>query len=191
MPMLQTRFLSGELVYDGSQLTTHWPRRIAGLTGDCLVAFLGPAGVPTENLVDLEDRCEGERITAKRMLHLIGVWFGRTLAETVLRQRLYVHWIAERLHRRKITVAVDGDDLYVQNRAGERRKLSVSIATVSPLAGLIHIGLNDDPSGAPVPAVGLAELDVNARDLGCELLELFEREERALELAVSKVRAVE
>ncbi len=189
--MLQTRFLPDELVYDGSQLTTHWPHGVAGLTGDCLVAFLGPAGVPTENLVDLEDRRDGKPIAAKRMLHLIGVWFGRTLVETVLRQRLYVLRIAEHLHRRKITVSVDGDDLYVQNRTVERRKLSVSIATVSPLAGLIHIGLNDDPSGAPVPAVGLTELGVSASDFGYELLEVFEMEERGLELAACKVRAVE
>jgi hypothetical protein len=184
--MFQIRFLPDELTYDGSQLSTHWPRRGAGLIGDCLTAFLGPADVSTEMLVDLEDQRTGEGIRAKRMLHLIGVRFGRTLAETVLRQRLYVHLIAESLRERGIFVAVFGDDIY----APDRRKLSVSIATVSPLAGLVHIGLNDDPTGSPVPAIGLAELGVKAGEFGLELLEALQREERELELAASKVRTV-
>ncbi len=185
--MFQTRFIPSELVYDGTQLATHWPRRTAGVTGDCVVAFLGPAEVPTENLVDLVDRRAGERITARRMLHLIGVWFGRTLAETVLRQRLYVFLTAERLRLRGLKVLVEGDDLYTP----DRRKLSVSIATKSPLAGLIHLGLNDDPAGAPVPAVGLTELGVGAADFARELLEVFEDAESGLESAGAKVRAVE
>jgi hypothetical protein len=187
--MLQTRLLPDELTYDGTQLATHWPRRTAGVTGDCVVAFLGPAEVPTENLVDLEDRRAGERITARRMLHLIGVWFGRTLAETVLRQRLYVFLTAERLRLRGVDVLVEGDDIYTPGR--RLQKLSVSIATVSPLAGLVHLGLNDDPAGAPVPAVGLAELGVGAADFARELLGVFEETERGLESAAAKVRAVE
>ncbi|HUT98739.1 MAG TPA: DUF366 family protein [bacterium] len=185
--MFQTRFIPSELVYDGTQLATHWPRRTAGVAGDCVVAFLGPAEVPTENLVDLEDRRAGERITAGRMLHLVGVWFGRTLAETVLRQRLYVFLTAERLRLRGVDVLVEGDDIYTP----DRRKLSVSIATISPLAGLVHIGLNDDPTGAPVPAVGLAELGVGAADFARELLDVFEETERGLAFAAAKVRAVE
>ncbi|HDR06446.1 MAG TPA: DUF366 family protein [Candidatus Coatesbacteria bacterium] len=187
--MLKTLFLPTRLTYDGSQLATHWPRRAAGLTGDCLVAFLGPAEVPTENLVDLEDSLAGERIIARRMLHLIGVWFGRSLAETVLRQRLYVFETAEELRRLGVEVAVEGDDLFTPNRDG--RKLSVSIATASPLAGLIHLGLNDDPAGAPVPAAGLAGLGIDAEEFGRGLLERLERLERGLAEAAAKVRAVE
>jgi len=185
--MLQTRLIPAELVYDGTQLATHWPRRSAGVTGDCVVAFLGPAEVPTENLVDLEDRRVGERITSARMLHLVGVHFGRTLAETVLRQRLYVFLAAERLRLRGVGVLVEGDDIFTP----DRRKLSVSIATVSPLAGLVHIGLNDDPAGAPVPAAGLAELGVDAADFARELLGAFEEAERGLKFAAAKVRAVD
>jgi len=185
--MFQTRFLATELTYDGTQLATQWPRLVSSVTGDCVVAFLGPAAAPTENLVDLEDRRAGERITAKRMLSLIGVWFGRTLAETVLRQRLYVFLTAERLRLRGLSMLVEGDDIYTP----DRRKLSVSIATVSPLAGLVHIGLNDDPTGAPVPAVGLAELGVGAADFARELLEVFEETERGIVFAAAKVRAVQ
>ncbi|MCX7020865.1 MAG: DUF366 family protein [bacterium] len=82
---------------------------------------------------------------------------------------------------------VEGDDIYTP----DRRKFSVSIATVSPLAGLIHIGLNDDPTGAPVPAVGLVELGVGAADFARELLGVFEKAEQGLSSAAAKVRAVE
>ena len=50
-----------------------------------------------------------------------------------------VHRMSGKLPTRK------GDDLFL----GEG-KLSVSIATASPVSTLIHLGVNEDASGAPV-----------------------------------------
>jgi len=187
--LLQTSFLRREQRYDGSQLTTHWCRRVSALETDALVAFIGEARVPTANLVDQEDREQGATIVARQMLHFVGVYFERPLAEMVWRQRLYMSRIAQRLNQRGVELTVIGDDLYLP--ATPPRKLSVSIATVSQTAGLLHIGVNIDPTGAPVPAVGLAELGVDAKELGQELLTLFAKEEESVRRAVAKVRAVE
>lgn len=189
MPLLQTSFLSQEYRYDGSQLTTHWCRRVSGIQTDALVAFIGEARVPTLNLVDQEDREQGSKIIARRMLHFVGVYFERPLAEMVWRQLLYMSRIAQQLAARGVELSVVGDDLYLP--ATPPRKLSVSIATVSQLAGLLHIGVNIDPTGAPVTAVGLEELGVDGAELGKKLLTFFAEEEEAVRRAVAKVRAVE
>jgi len=50
-----------------------------------------------------------------------------------------------------------GDDIYVNGR-----KLSISIATVSPVSVKIHIGINVEAKGIPkgVDAIGLKELGI-------------------------------
>ncbi len=186
---IQTAYRVDGPPYDGGQLTTHWPRRFAGLESDALAAWRGPARVPTTALVDLVDRDAGAVIVAAEMLHLVGVFFGRGLPEMVLRQRLYVARTADELRRRGTAVDCVGDDLYLHG--APPRKLSVSIATRSPVAGLLHLGINIDPTGAPVPAVGLNELGLEVDDFARSLLELLAAEERAVELAAAKVRAVE
>ena len=189
MSNLQTVYLGEASTYDGRQLTTHWPRRSSGLKTNALVAWRGPAQVPSDALVDLVDRDAGAVIVSAEMLHLVGVFFGRPLVEMVLRQRLYVARCADELRRRCTEIICDGDDLFVPGNP--RRKLSVSIATISPLAGLIHLGLNIDPTGAPVPAVGLNELGVDVEDFARRILALLIDEEESVDLASAKVRAVE
>ncbi len=79
----------------------------------------------------------------------------------------------------------DGDDLW----AGER-KLSVSIATASPVSTLMHVALNIDPTGAPVPAVGLAEWGVDPEELAGEVLASYAAEMASADRARCKVRGV-
>jgi uncharacterized protein len=184
----ETALLDQRVTYDGTQLTTHWPRGITGLQGDALVAWLGPARVDTAELVDLSDRSSGDTIVAAEMLHLVGVFFQRPLPEMVMRQRLYTARLAEELGRRGVAPERSGDDLFLPGEPP--RKLTVSIATVSPLAGLIHLGINVDPAGAPVPAAGLEELGVAARPFAAELLAALVEEETGAALAAAKVRAV-
>lgn len=106
---------------------------------------------------------------------------------TVCRQRLVVAEAAEILREMAPGLALRrcGDDLY----RGER-KLSVSVATRSPASGLIHFGVNVDPTGAPVPAVGLAELGVEPLEFARRLLAAYAEEMVGLERACAKVREV-
>ncbi|MBI1879344.1 MAG: DUF366 family protein [Chloroflexi bacterium] len=69
-------------------------------------------------------------------------------------------------------------------------KLSVSIATASPTSTLIHTGFNIETEGTPVPAVGLAELDVDVPAFAAELLRRYAAEVHDIWLARCKVRAV-
>jgi hypothetical protein len=155
------------------------------------VAFIGPCRVETDQLVDWEDRLAHDRIEAREMVHFLGEFFGAGLREGVLLQRLFMSIVGqsvdERLESAGLTDRVrrDGDDLFVRGR-----KMSVSIVTASPVSLLLHSGINVDPAGAPVSAIGLAELGIEPRALAREILERFEREWDGVEWACAKVRPV-
>ena len=182
---MQWRFLPQRIAYTGCELRAHWIYDQTGLAGDAVVGFCGPASVPVAHMVDREDVRRGEGIRAAGMLHLIAEHFDADLLRTVLRQRLLVCLAAELLQAAGVAVARQGDDLFLAER-----KLSVSIATASPVSTLIHLGLNVDPTGAPVPAVGLTELGILGRELAEQLMSAYVSELASCEVARCKVRGV-
>lgn len=177
--------------YTGVELRPHFLLTEMGLRGSALGAFIGPCSVKTEHLVDWEDRLANDRIEAKQMIHFIGEFFGASLREGVLRQRLLMATMGQALNEELIRlgrperVLRDGDDLFVA-----QRKLSVSIVTASPVSQLLHSGINIDPAGAPVPAIGLAELGVDPVDWTERVLRIFAEEWDSVEWACAKVRPV-
>jgi hypothetical protein len=58
---------------------------------------------------------------------------------------------------------------------------------VSPVSTLIHFGINVDPAGAPVPAIGLAELGIDPAAFAPALLHLLDAEIEGVADAGSKV----
>lgn len=146
--------LTKPLTYTGRELRPHWGLERTGVYGSLITAFVGPCEVPTEHLVDMEDRLANDLIRSTSMLHFIGEFFGTGLEAGVLYQRLLVVWAERLLREAGLSIVRSGDDLFVDGD----HKLSVSIATVSPVSVLVHWGLNIDPRGAPVQAAGLERL---------------------------------
>ena len=171
--------------YDGSQLRSGWIAQTFGLSGEAIVAFTGPCEVAPEHMLDLEDLESGEGIRAALMLHFIIEHPGLDLPLAVARQRLLAALVGEILTREFGVAGLtrSGDDLY----AGER-KLTISIAALSPTSGLIHFALNIDPTGAPVPAIGLRELGVDEQALADRVQEAYAQEIASCEHAAGKVR---
>lgn len=183
---MKTRWLPESLVYDGSQLRAHWILQHTGLVGDALVAFRGPCAVVRGEIADLAD-LDGPGIAGGDMLHFLWEEFSHPdLLLAVHRQRLLSAQAAEVLAELGPSGAVrrDGDDLYVG--AG---KLSISIATVSPVSALLHFALNATPGGAPVPIASLAELGVDPERLAHELLQRVAAEQASIAVARAKVRS--
>ena len=106
--------LESEVVYDGTQLSTPFVDEHAPGGEDVGLFFCGPADVPRENLVDLEDAEAGAFIYSPFMAHVLLEHRGIELVEAVWRQRVLVHlagrWIEGRCGAR---VEVRGDDLFV------------------------------------------------------------------------------
>jgi hypothetical protein len=55
---------------------------------------------------------------------------------------------------------------------------------------LIHLGVNVEAEGAPVPAVGLEELGIDARELAQEVMQSYKAEMLSIENARTKVRPI-
>jgi hypothetical protein len=142
--------------------------------------------VKNEDLVDLDDVRAGTFIKSELMAHVIVEHPGCELATAVLRQRLLVCLLCEILAGGGHRVTRSGDDVYY-----DQRKLTVSIAAPSQRSALIHLGINIRPEGAPVPAVGLEEMGVDAAELLEELLDRYRRELESAAHAATKVRPVE
>lgn len=191
---MKSLFIDKEIKYIGSQLAPHWIYKNFHILGDAIVSFIGEMDVKITEMVDIEDVISNSPIYSKKMVSFIIEQFGISLSECVLRQRFLICIIIEELRKLlgdKFQIRRSGDDIFV-NIDGKDKKLSVSIATKSINSGLIHTGLNIDPTGAPIDACGLTT------DLGITDIEEFaknvmrryiEENEEILE-ATCKVRGV-
>lgn len=183
---LSIRRLEDPTDYDGSQLSSLFAYRTAGIAGDSVVAFRGACRVTNDTMVDLEDLLGGQRIESPDMVHFVAEHFGERLEAMVLRQRLFARLAAELVAERSgRPVTVRGDDVYVAER-----KASISVATVSPVSGLFHFGINVRTEGVPVPAIGLEELGVGWDDFADAALVRYRDEMADVRAAASKVRWV-
>jgi len=195
---MKCKFLDKEQKYDGSQLHSHFGYE-NGVDGNSIVSFIGPAEVK-EHLVDCEDRQIGDFISSKRMMHfIIEIFGGVSLREMVLWQRLFIvqitDFLREMLPKKGISVGRDGDDIFVD---GE--KFSVSIATLSPVSGLVHVGLNIEVGdNCPVKAIGFNEVAGHIitnsisfeRKTAFVLMQWFVTEFESIQKACYKVKGVQ
>jgi uncharacterized protein len=158
---METKFIDKEIKYTGLELAPHWIYRKFHMQGDAMVAFCGECEVKLTEMVDIEDIINNEPIYSKNMLSFIVEHFNIGLVEGVTRQRLLICIIKEELENlltnshSPLTVKRRGDDLFI-----ESKKLSVSIATKSLTSVLIHVGININPKGAPIDAIGLDFLKI-------------------------------
>src|SRR5262245_22405528 len=187
MSPLSTKWIDQEISYTGAELRSHFIYERFDLLGDALVAFAGPCRVDLPQMVDLEDVKQKRPIASEKMLHFIGEFFGMDLKTLVFLQRLLMALFFEDLIRRKTSGILrrTGDDLY----DGEA-KLSVSIATLSPVSGLIHAGINISSRNTPVLTKGLNDYGIDPADFAHRILKTFAAELESAWKATCKVRGV-
>lgn len=174
--------------YTGAELRSGFIKEILGLEGDAIAAFRGPCRVSGDRLVDLEDLRAGLTVWGDDMLHFIVEVFDIGLAHITALQRLLCTAAKDEIDSAAGRLAVErrGDDLFVG--AG---KLSVSVATVSPRSGLIHMGLNVTTDGVPVEASCLRDLGLEPAEVALAVMERFTREIDSIDHATRKVRPVD
>lgn len=183
---MQTQLSPDPIPYDGKQLRKGWIRETFQINGDALVAFEGPADVPIENMVDLEDVKNNAPIYSPRMLHFIAEWHKDGLRSAILLQHLFTGNMYQMLWERGIgELHRRGNDLYYQ-----KRKLSVSIATRSNTTVLMHAAVNIETEGTPVPTAGLKELSIDSKEFALSALQRFQTDFEGWDRCLTKVRPV-
>lgn len=193
---MKGKYLKGKTIeYDGSQLSPLWSYINFDLMGDSIISWRGLCNVLEEHMVDMEDRRRQAVISSPDMLHFIIELFGVGIHEIVLVQRLFMSVLAELLRDiiyEEADIEREYDNIYATSPGdGERGKLSVSVATVSAVSGLIHCGLNITTENTPVPTAGLVELGVEDIDkFAVEAARCFIEEMKNARRDASKVRPV-
>ncbi len=186
---MKTKLIEKEFPYDGTQLRSLFAYLEHGLQGDSVVSWIGPCSIPFEHMVDGEDLLAKSPIRGGRMLHFIFEIFHVQLLGAVALQRLFASICLDILRERVPSLAPrmrrEGDDLFV----GEG-KLSISIATVSPVSALIHFGLNITNEDTPVETAALGDLGLDPKAFALEAMSRFEREYSGIQAATVKVRWV-
>jgi hypothetical protein len=186
---LKTRFLDKKFAYDGSQLRSLFAYLSQGLLGTSAIAWIGPCSIPFSHMVDGEDLLAKAEIKGDEMLHFVVEIFDRELFSAVSLQRLFASMAKDylqshcsgfltgkRLYR-------DGDDIYFEDR-----KLSISIASQSPISVMIHFAINISNAGTPVKTASLEDFKLDAEVVALDLLELLKLEYESIVEATQKVR---
>lgn len=188
---MKTRWLTASFAYDGSQLRSLYAYMNWELAGDSLIAWRGPCEVKPEHMVDGEDRRAEAIIRGGDMVHFVIEKFDCSLLAAVGLQRLFATVVRDGLvglaknQEAATQLRRHGDDLFL-----EERKLSISIATVSPVSALIHFAVNVTNENTPVPTLSLHDLGVDPEPFGRWVLEQFGREVDSMIEATQKVFGV-
>jgi hypothetical protein len=186
-----TKWIDDRMTYDGTQLRSLHNYLNHQLLGDSIVSWRGPCQLEPANIVDGEDLLAGATIAGSDMVHFIAEKFDCDLYAGVALQRLLTSLAVDVLHasaeKKPIAQRLvrKGDDIYFVNK-----KLSISIATLSPMSALIHFAVNVSNEGTPVPTLSLEDLAVQPQTFALEVMKRFSEEVRDIVIATRKVRWV-
>jgi len=180
---LEIEYIDTKIKYDGSQLAPHWIYKTTGIMGDAVVAFCGPCNIPYDNMADLEDVLAKDSIKADSMLHFICEIFGKDCFSAIGVQNAFVSEVHSSLLKYGVKAIKQGDDIFIG-----KGKLSISIASVSSVSALIHIGLNIENKGTPVATAALNDFNIKPKAFALDILNRMKKEYSRMVLASCKVR---
>ncbi len=184
--MLKTLFVKEKIKYTGKELRSHFAYDRFNIQGDSLLAFCGESEVTVDHLVDIADVKDNAPIYSENMLHFIDEFFYVDLEMAILKQRLLMAIIKDEISSLSgASLIREGDDIYE-----EKAKLSVSIATSSPVSFMIHAGVNISSKNTPVKTKGLYDYGIDEGKFAESILDLFSREMAGVKSARCKVRGV-
>lgn len=181
---MKAHFVDTIITYTGEQLHSHFAYHQFGILGDSIIGFRGPCDVLLEHMVDIEDKRAKSRIYSQDMLHFIIEHHDTDLEKVVLRQWLFARIVKE-LITQKITsgiIVCKGSDLFEQDA-----KISVSVATVTPISSMVHFGINITADNTPVKTKGLADYNIEPLAFAPEIMKRYIDECSAVQRARNKV----
>lgn len=189
---MKSKFVTTKINYDGSQLQPLYAYLNHKLHGDSVVAFTGACNISFANMIDGEDIVSKSKIEGDQMLHFIIEIFNQNLMTAVSLQRLFASVALSIINASSVIAKANpltrsGDDLYLTLK-GKSYKLSISIASVSPVSAMIHFAVNISNAGTPVKTCSLQDLKLNPKSFAEDLMKRFSEEYISIVEATQKVR---
>lgn len=186
---MKSLFIDKQFAYDGSQLRSLFGYLGHGVQGNSVISWIGPCSISNDHMIDGEDLLAGETIAGDEMVHFIIERFETQLFGAVTLQRLMASIVMDlcREHVRDPATAAkfsrNGDDIFFGDG-----KLSISIATLTPMSALIHFAVNVVNEGTPVKTAALADFGFDAATFAREVMKRLVSEVDSIETATVKVR---
>ncbi len=184
---MKSKYIEESINYTGKELRSHYIYSQVGIQGDAIVAFCGTCDIAPDAMVDVEDVLANSIIHSDYMLHFIVEHYDPDLEKAILRQLLLASIVHDHLIRTldSSTVIRRGTDLFDGDA-----KLSISVATVSPVSLLVHFGINISSAHTPVKTRGLSDYNIEPRAFALRVMEQYVQEHNNIGTARSKVRWV-
>lgn len=185
---MRYRLIKDEQTYTGEQIRSNFAYTTYGIVGDSIIAFCGPCDVKLKEMVDIEDLKAGKAIYSEYMLHFIIEHYEIDSEKIVLRQLLLTTIVKDAVNeiKGKNVVRRANSDLF-----DEDAKLSISVATVSPLSSLIHFGINITSTNTPVKTKGLKDYDIEPYEFANLIMDRYTKEIDKINVNRCKVRWVQ
>lgn len=185
---MKYRFIKDEIAYTGEQLRSNYAYTTFGIVGDSIITFCGSCDVKLKEMVDIEDLRAGKAIYSEYMLHFIVEHYDTGIELIILRQLLLTSIIRDAINeiKGKILVKKVHTDLFEEDA-----KLSISVATVSPLSSLIHFGINITSTNTPVKTKGLKDYDIEPCEFANLIMDRYTKEIEKIQTTRCKVRWVQ
>ena len=185
---MRSLFVRDEILFTGEQLSSFWAYRNYDVLGDNIVAFIGPCQVDEKYIIGIDHFKKKTQIKSERMLHFLVEHFELDLEKAILRQKLLVDILKDKLnHRLKGDVLQRwGDDLFDTDS-----KLTVSATLRTSVSTKIHLGINISSKNISVKAKGLEDYGIDPNDVSQAVMDQYRLDMRLISQKLCKTRSIE
>jgi hypothetical protein len=185
---MKSLFIQEKIKFNGEQLLSQWAYKNYDLLGDSFVAFIGPCEIPEKYMVALDHWKKKSLIYSENMLHFVIEHFDLDLEKAILRQKLLVAVLKDKLNHRLGGDVLQrwGDDIYDGDA-----KLTVSTTVRTPVSTKIHIGINISSKNVPVKAKGLEDYAIDPFDVAQVVMNQYILDMRRISERIAKSRYIE
>jgi len=184
---MKSLYIKEKLKFTGEQLESHWTYNNFDIAGDSIIAFSGPCELEQKYIIGVDHLKKKTQIKSDMMLHFLVEHFDLDLERTILRQKLLVSILKDKLnHRLKGDIFQRwGNDIFDQDF-----KLTVSTVTRTPVSTKIHLGINISSENVPVKAKGLSDYGIDPDDVAEVVMNQYRLDMRRVKERLVKTRSI-
>ena len=185
---MRSFFVRDEILFTGEQIGSFWAYKNYDILGDNIVAFIGPCQIEEKYIIGIDHFKKKTQIKSQRMLHFMVEHFDLDLERAILRQKLLVDILKDKLnHRLKGDVLQRwGDDLFDSGF-----KLTVSATVRTSVSTKIHLGINVSSKDTPVKTKGLEDYKIDPNDISQAVMDQYRLDMRLISQKLCKTRSIQ
>lgn len=184
---MKSLYVREKMEFTGEQLEPHWTYKNFDILGDSILAFVGPCEVEQKYLIGVDHFKKKTQIKSEMMLHFLVEHFDQDLEKAILRQKLLMCILKDKLNHRLGGDVFQrwGNDIFEQDF-----KLTVSTVTRTPVSTKIHLGINISSKDVPVKAKGLSDYGIDPDDIAEVVMNQYRLDMRRIQERITRTRSI-